>query len=57
MVLACARATHGVANVTAPTPISASVDRRLTPGLLFLVILPPRGLCVPKSRPEIVPSP
>ena len=41
MVLACACATHGVANVTAPAPISASVDRRLRPGLLFLVMLPP----------------
>src|SRR5256886_6056259 len=48
MVLACARATHGVANVTAPAPISASVERRLTPGLLVLVISPPRRQCVPQ---------
>ena len=40
MVLACARATHGVANVTAPAPISASVERRLMPGLRVLVIVP-----------------
>ena len=38
MVLACARATQGVANVTAPAPIIANVARRLTPGLRVLVI-------------------
>jgi hypothetical protein len=57
MVLACARATHGAANVIAPAPISASVDRRLTPGLLFLVIRPPSTSVRPKSLPEIVASP
>ena len=40
MVLACARATHGAANVAAPAPIIASVARRLTPGLRVLVIVP-----------------
>ena len=40
MVLACARATQGVANVTAPAPIIANVARRLTPGLRVLVIAP-----------------
>jgi hypothetical protein len=38
--LASARATHGAANVAAPAPISANVDRRLRPGLRVLVIFP-----------------
>src|SRR5262249_32018189 len=38
--LACARATQGAAKVTAPAPISAKVERRLTPGLRVLVIFP-----------------
>ena len=41
--------TQGVANVTAPAPISASVDRRLTPGLQVSVIPPPRRPCVPQN--------
>jgi hypothetical protein len=40
MTLASARATHGAANVTAPVPISAKVERRLKPGLWVLVIFP-----------------
>ena len=39
MVLACARATQGVAKLTAPAPIIANVARRLTPGLRVLVIV------------------
>jgi hypothetical protein len=40
MILACARATHGAANVAAPAPISAKVERRLRPGLRILVNFP-----------------
>jgi hypothetical protein len=56
MVLACARATHGVAKVTAPAPINANVERRLMPGLRVLVIVPSLW-GVPKSLPGIVLSP
>src|SRR5215216_3874094 len=57
IVLACARATQGAANVTAPAPIIANVARRLTPGLRVLVIASSCGVCVPKSLPEIVSPP
>src|SRR5438445_13072538 len=57
MVLACARATHGVANVRTPPPINANVERRLMPGLRVLVIVPSLSGLLPKSLPEIVPSP
>ena len=40
MVLACAPATQGVANVTAVPPISASAERRLMPDLRDFVIIP-----------------
>jgi len=40
IVLAFARATHGAATLIAPAPISASVERRLMPGLRVLVIFP-----------------
>jgi hypothetical protein len=58
MTLASARATHGVANVTAPVPISAKAERRLGPGLRVLVILPSPVAFVP-SIPftEIVSPP
>src|SRR4051794_24242477 len=39
IVLACARATQGAANVAAPAPISARVERRLMPGVRVLVIV------------------
>ena len=58
MVLACARATHGLANVATLAPISARVERRLMPGVrvLFIIHLPV-GFAFPKSLAEIVPSP
>jgi len=40
MVLAWARATQGAATLIAPAPISASVERRLMPGVRVLVIFP-----------------
>jgi hypothetical protein len=58
MVVASARATHGAANVAAPAPISANVDRRLRPGLWVLVIVPSlSGSRSQNSLPEIVASP
>jgi hypothetical protein len=47
IVLACARATQGVANETAPAPIIANVARRLTPGLRVLVIASSLWIGVP----------
>ena len=38
MVLACARATHGLARVATLAPISARVERRLMPGVRVLFI-------------------
>jgi len=54
MVLACARATHGVASVAAPAPIIARAERRLMPVLRVLVIfLSLVGVSFPKIPSEI----
>ena len=40
---------HGVANVTAPAPINASVERRLMPAFRVLFIFPPCRVGFPNS--------